>query len=341
MPNPGRMEELLFAGVTVYLVEMDTNRVKYPYKVVGIDSNHGPLMLDAIKNNEVAEYLINSGSIPSLNGYSIIRREVKYHNSRFDLLLSNGEDELFCEIKSCTLFGGDIAMFPDAVTKRGRRHVSELKEISTERGVKQAVLFIVHSSKVNRFIPDYHTDRNFSEELYNAKESLNIIPISIEWSNNLELSRNRKELPIDWNSYIANGRGDCGSYLIAIETDSSIIIDNSSNLLPSGVYMLLSSSNVDLSKNIKRSKVKRKKITTIFEKIRDSGKLVGTWPIITPKSIDIDIAKELNEISQNHLYNRGLKTAKDTDNSIFYFKKNPTRTRPFQQIIIKYRMEII
>ena len=52
-------------------------------------------------------------------------------NSRFDLLLGNeATGEVFpVEVKSCTLFGEKGAMFPDAVTARGKKHVDHLGQI--------------------------------------------------------------------------------------------------------------------------------------------------------------------------------------------------------------------
>ena len=71
---------------------------------------------------------------------------------------------MFLEVKSCTLVGKKVAMFPDAITERGARHLRELADLS-RNGSKTAVLFIVHWPLAEVFMPDYHTDLNFTRTL--------------------------------------------------------------------------------------------------------------------------------------------------------------------------------
>ncbi len=63
--------------------------------------------------------------------------------NRFDFLLKEGNKDILLEVKSCTLVGKKVAMFPDAVTERGARHLQELAKFS-EEGMETAILFIVH-----------------------------------------------------------------------------------------------------------------------------------------------------------------------------------------------------
>ena len=127
LPNPGKLGELFIPGAILYIQKMRAE-VKYPFRVLAVESYSGEvIMLDTHTNNKIAEYLIDSSQVPSLKEYHVKRREVTVGHSRFDLLLENDKSELlYCEVKSCTLFGGSLAMFPDAVTSRGKRHVEEL-----------------------------------------------------------------------------------------------------------------------------------------------------------------------------------------------------------------------
>lgn len=85
--------------------------------------------LDTSRANDTAEWLINHGKIPGWEAYRVLRREVTMGDSRFDLLLGNKAVQFPVEVKSCTLFGKNGAMFPDAVTARGRKHVLHLGDI--------------------------------------------------------------------------------------------------------------------------------------------------------------------------------------------------------------------
>jgi len=79
-------------------------------------------------------------------------------------------DPFVLEVKSCTLFGNSIAMFPDAVTVRGRRHIEELAALAV-RGTAGGVVFLVHTPRVRYFLPDYHTDLTFARTFLNVKTS--------------------------------------------------------------------------------------------------------------------------------------------------------------------------
>ena len=71
----------------------------------------------------------NAGPHIEFKGYEKVQREVKIGNhSRIDLLLSDGDKRrCYVEIKNCTLVDGDTALFPDAVTTRGLKHLQELR----------------------------------------------------------------------------------------------------------------------------------------------------------------------------------------------------------------------
>ena len=111
LPNPGRMWELLFPDTLIYLVPVTGKARKTELKVIGIERDGVPVMLDTHYSNRVAEILIARQQIPQLVGWQVLKREVPFGHSRFDLLLGRGEERFILEIKSCTLFGKQVAMF--------------------------------------------------------------------------------------------------------------------------------------------------------------------------------------------------------------------------------------
>ena len=117
LPNPGRMWELLFTGVTMYIVPHDKPDAKTKYRVVGIERDSVVIMLDTNYSNDVAQHLIENKRIPGWEEWRVVRREytVKLHgtSSRFDLLLTNDKgDEFFMEVKSCNLVLQDGSHVP-------------------------------------------------------------------------------------------------------------------------------------------------------------------------------------------------------------------------------------
>ena len=94
-----------------------------------------------------------------------IRLNYTVHHHVFDLLLTNDKgDEFLLEVKSCTLFSKTGAMFPDAITERGRKHLLHLKELQNE-GYHTGVLFLVQWDRAQWFLPDYHTDFGVCQNL--------------------------------------------------------------------------------------------------------------------------------------------------------------------------------
>ncbi len=171
--------------------------------------------------NDAAEWLIRTGRVPGLEGWAVRKREASFGRSRFDFLLEKEGRLLLLEVKSCTLFGHELAMFPDAPSDRGRRHVEELGKLAGE-GYGAAVLFLVQSSRPSCFLPDFHTDPKFAESLFRAKDRLRLFPLAVEWNAALELTGEPKLLRVPWGVYERHGgdRGDCLVIVDARKKDS-------------------------------------------------------------------------------------------------------------------------
>jgi sugar fermentation stimulation protein A len=160
---------LLLPGRMIHLVreEKVINR-KTRYTAVAVDREGQPIMLHTHLTNEVARYLLQKRKVPGLENAEIVRSEIPVGRSRLDFLLNEGSQEILLEVKSCTLVGASVAMFPDAVTERGTRHLRELAKVS-EEGVWAVLLFVVHWPFARTFMPDYHTDLDFSQTLFRVR----------------------------------------------------------------------------------------------------------------------------------------------------------------------------
>ena len=100
----------------------------------------------------------------------MIKREQKYGNSRFDLYVEAAGERWFIEVKGVTLNVEGTAMFPDAPTERGKKHVEELV-ICQKDGYRAGVLFVIQMKGVSRFTPFEERQPEFAEALRLAKKA--------------------------------------------------------------------------------------------------------------------------------------------------------------------------
>jgi sugar fermentation stimulation protein A len=139
-----------------------------------------------VPNKLVLEALRN-GDIEELGEYSIIKPEYGYGHNRFDFFLANKRESCFLEVKSATLVKDSVALFPDAVTERGKRHVNDLVKAKKE-GYRACVLFVVQRTDARAFAPSDETDPEFGKALRNAAlEGVEIYAYKMEVSRNFSL----------------------------------------------------------------------------------------------------------------------------------------------------------
>ncbi len=154
--NPGSMLGCLETDAEVWLSPATNpeRRLRYTWEMVRID---GTLVgINTAHPNVVVAEAIAAGRIPELAGYGSIRREVGYGKAaRIDLLLSEvTRPSCYVEVKSVTLKRGancpGVAEFPDAVTKRGTKHLRELAAVVAS-GAQAVLVFLVQRNDCSRF----------------------------------------------------------------------------------------------------------------------------------------------------------------------------------------------
>jgi sugar fermentation stimulation protein A len=142
-PNTGSMLGCCQPGRPVWL-SISTKRLrKYPYTWEFIEMPSSLVGINTYLPNRLVREALEKGKIEGLEGYCEIKSEIRTsRDARLDLMLSGkGLQECFVEIKNCTLVEDHVAMFPDAVTLRGQRHLRELASLAASG--KRAVLFIL------------------------------------------------------------------------------------------------------------------------------------------------------------------------------------------------------
>ena len=187
--NTGRCRELLIPGVTVIL-EFHPDAVlsgrKTEYDLIGVYKNGLLINMDSQAPNKAAwEWLVSlgGGQYTEKNHYPLgsyvpfdIRREVTHGDSRFDLAFSLRDRDTkavspaFMEVKGVTLEENGVAMFPDAPTERGIKHLKGLIR-AHEEGYEAYVLFVIQMKGIRGFTPNDMTHPAFGDALRQAREA--------------------------------------------------------------------------------------------------------------------------------------------------------------------------
>ena len=168
--NTGRCLELLVPGCTVYLAIPDNPTRKTKYDLVTVEKRRtdGAALLinmdSQAPNAMAAEWILQSGR---LSPTASLRREVTYGDSRLDLCIEDGCKKCFVEVKGVTLEENGVALFPDAPTERGIKHLRELMG-AVDSGYEAAVLFVIQMKGVREFRPNRRTHAAFADALCEA-----------------------------------------------------------------------------------------------------------------------------------------------------------------------------
>ena len=340
LPNPGRLQELLLPGRIVHLVreEKSPNR-KTRYTAVAVERDSHPIMLHTHRTNEVARYLLQKRKIPGLEKAKIVKSEFQIGRSRFDFLLKERGHYILLEVKSCTLVGKNVAMFPDAITERGARHLRELAQIS-EEGARTVVLFIVHWAFAEVFMPDYHTDLNFSQTFLQVRNRVEVIPVSVRWEEDLSLSPKVRVLQIPWD-HIEREARDRGSYLLILSLMGNRRI-NVGKLgkvhFRKGFYIYVGSAMANLSKRMERHRHLRKQHRWHIDELRAIAQFHSVLAIRSSDRLECEIAEAVSEIAEWSVPRFG-----STDclcgTHLFGMSGDPLHSEDFHKLLQYFRMD--
>lgn len=170
--NTGRCRELLIPGASVIL-EYHPDALKQgrktQYSLVAVYKEKLLINMDSQAPNLAAAQWLLEGGFEKATGKKPeqIRREVTFGQSRFDLAFSLEGKPCFMEVKGVTLENNGTAMFPDAPTQRGVKHLEELAK-AVKEGFEAYALFVIQMKGIAGFCPNYETHREFGLALERA-----------------------------------------------------------------------------------------------------------------------------------------------------------------------------
>lgn len=168
-PNSGSMRGCYRAGGRAYLVRHAHPKRRLAFSWL-LSAMPGSLVgIDTLVPNRLVAAAIAAGRLTEFRGYDRLRREAATApGCRLDLALERaGAPCCYIEIKNCTLVERRCARFPDAVTRRGQKHLTELMRLRAE-GQRCAVLFLVQRTDAERFAPADEIDPAYGRDLRRA-----------------------------------------------------------------------------------------------------------------------------------------------------------------------------
>ena len=181
VPNTGRCEEILSEGAAVYLLPASEGAVRTTgWTLVSAEKSGVMFNLDSQMPNRVFREAVEGGAIalPQIGCVKCLRGEVAYEDSRLDFFLEGETGSAFCEVKGVTLLKGETAMFPDAPTQRGIKHLNALCR-AKKAGYSAFAVFVLQFSGARVFTANREMHPEFSEALAAAKAA-GVEPLAFE-----------------------------------------------------------------------------------------------------------------------------------------------------------------
>ncbi len=300
--------------------------------------------LRSTRINDIAERLILPALFPALLS---LKRGVQAGSSRLDFLLKipsgqqspGGSRDLYLEVKGCTLTEEGTAMFPDAPTLRGLKHLEELETLAAQ-GQEAGILFVLMNSQARRFVPNLHTDPAFARKLISLRDEIWMRAVSVR------TGRDGRAAVADFNVPLALTAAEAafenrGSYLLVIRLRHSRRIAPGSlgdMFLPAGFYVYVGSAMGNLEARIARHRRRRKTLRWHIDYLlaeAESGD-VRSLVIRSLRRLECSLAEDLARLADGAVARFGSSDCA-CPSHLFRFASNPLEDQRFLDLLLHYR----
>jgi sugar fermentation stimulation protein A len=168
-PNSGRMTGCSQPGQPVFLSYQDDPKRKFKYRWELIEMPTSLVGVNTMVPNRLVADALRTGQVAAFEAYTDVFSEVTVNaHTRLDLkLAAPGLPDCYIEIKNCTLVEGDWAMFPDAPTTRGQKHLRALTALKGS-GKRAVIFFLIQRTDARFFKPADGVDPEYGRQLRQA-----------------------------------------------------------------------------------------------------------------------------------------------------------------------------
>ncbi|APH39950.1 DNA/RNA nuclease SfsA [Methanohalophilus halophilus] len=168
--DPGRLVDLLYRGNRLLLKKATNPGRKTEWDLIAAKKGNEWILVNSAYHRKIAEWVLSDPDISPLGQVDSIFPEQKIGDSRLDFLVLKRDKRIWVEVKGCTFVRDEIALFPDAPTTRGKRHLDELT-LAKKNGDNAAVLFLVFRADAKYFSPNRLMDPGFYGSYQKAKNA--------------------------------------------------------------------------------------------------------------------------------------------------------------------------
>ena len=166
-PNTGSMMGLLDKGNQVWISKNNNPNRKLKYTLEMIKVKNKIVGVNTHRANRIVEHALEKKLIYEFKNIKNIKPEYKFsEGTRFDFLC----DRKLIEVKNVTLFSGNTAEFPDAVTERGTKHLKNLVK-SIKLNYQPFVLFLTQIQGIDKFRIAESIDPEYKKNFLIAKKA--------------------------------------------------------------------------------------------------------------------------------------------------------------------------
>ena len=331
-PNPGRMREFLIPGRRVIIERSGSGPRKTAYTLAAISHGGSIVPLISHRANRLFEDLLLPRLFPDSCGFE---REVLRGSSRFDFRVLRPSGGVLVEVKACTLVHAGVAMFPDAPTERGRKHLEALNRSEEEA----AVVFVIMNPTARVFVPNIHTDPAFCRTLIDVSASVRFFAASVRTDPQGRAEIENIQVPVDLGRASILLENDKGAYLLSVEIKNDTEIRCGSlgnNNFPRGHYVYVGSAMGSLTKRINRHKAKRKKLRWHIDYITVRADRITAFPIRSVTKLECPLARSLGAAAEGSVQGFGSSDCR-CPSHLFYFSASPLHNPRFVDILMDFR----
>ena len=169
-PNSGSMRGCSSPGSPVIISKSDNLKRKYAWTLEMVQNEGVWIGINTGMTNKIVREALENGTIDDFGRITSVQPEVKVSDkSRLDFLVQSASGPVYIEVKNCSLVQKNQAIFPDAVTTRGTRHLHELAKLHRD-GIQTAVLFCVQRADGSCFRPAHEIDPVYAETMYDVQK---------------------------------------------------------------------------------------------------------------------------------------------------------------------------
>ncbi len=180
--DPGRLNEILYPGNEVLLKRAENQDRKTDWSLLAGRVDEHWVFVNSGYHRAITERILEKHRLSPFERIEGYQAEKKLGKSRIDFLLKKDDRDIWLEVKGCTLAEDGTALFPDAPTKRGKRHVEELIQVKDKK-TDAALIVLVFRPDAKCFSPNKKTDPDFTAVFERGvEEGLSVHPISLKYT---------------------------------------------------------------------------------------------------------------------------------------------------------------